>query len=258
MLLLPGQQAADVFEKLVGALRAIALPRHQRLDDFIELTQLFGIRAARRNGQLDGVAPFLKELLLNGFFELLVCGIVKLLAVPIRHGHLAKNLIAKAVLAMLWHLDFFLNRAQEFLVGWDFFARDGIDELRLIQIGLDIVQVIVEQRQRFLFEGDKEGFLYISPGNLVVLPPRLGNQSGIALAIGFCELALLLNAVLERPEHINRVDAARVRLDQRGGNAVENKARRNPIHALAFGLLLNLFDVFLTEAINVVAIVELE
>src|SRR6516165_1442966 len=135
ILLLPGQQAADVFEKLVGALRAIALARHQRLDDLVELPQVVGIRAARRNGQLDGVAPFLKELLLNGFFELPVGGVVELLAVPIRHGHLAKNLIAKAVLAMLWHLDLFLNRAQEFLVGWDSFARDLIVVLGLIEIG---------------------------------------------------------------------------------------------------------------------------
>jgi len=78
------------------------------------------------------------------------------------------------------------------------------------------------------------------------------------LAIGFFELTLLLNAVLERPQHIDRVDAARIRLDQRGGHPVDNKARRNPIHALAFGLLLDLFDVLLTEAIDVFAIVEFE
>src|SRR5215475_5457771 len=139
ILLLPCQQAADVFEEFVGAVRAIALPRHQRLDDFVELAELFGIRAARRNGQLDRVTPFLKELLLNSLFELLVCGVVKLPTVSVRHGHFAENLGAKAVLAVLRHLDLFLNRAQEFLVEWYFFARDRIDQLRLIQICLDIV-----------------------------------------------------------------------------------------------------------------------
>src|SRR6266702_404328 len=147
ILLLPCQQATDIFEELIGAVRAIALSRHQRLDDFVELTQWFGIRATRRNGQLDGVAPLLKELLLNGLFELLVCRVVELLTVSVRHRHLAENLVAKAVLAMLGYLDLFLNRAQEFFVGWDFFARNWIDQLRLIQVCLDIVQVIVEQRQ---------------------------------------------------------------------------------------------------------------
>src|SRR5438132_3772481 len=258
ILLLPCQQAADVLEELIGAVRAIALPRHQRLDDFVELTQLFGIRAARRNGQLDGVAPLLKELLLNGLFELLVRGVVERLTMAIRHGHFAENLVAKAVLAMLGHLHLFLNGAQKFFVRWYFFARDRIDELRLIQVGLDIIQVIVEQRQRFLFKGDKERFLHIGPGNLVILPPGIGNQIGIALTIGFFELALLLNAVLERPQHIDRVDATRVRLDQRGGHPVDNKARRNPIHALTFGLLLDLLDVLLAEAIDVFAIIEFE
>src|SRR5215475_5625455 len=238
ILLLPCQQAADVFEEFVGAVSAIALPRHQRLDDFVELTQLFGLRAARRNGQLDRVTPLLKELLLNGLFELLVRGVVERLTVSVRHRYLAENLIAKAVLAMLRHLDLFLNGAQEFFVGWDFFTRDWIDQLRLIQVCLDIVQVIVKQRQRFLFKGDKERFLHISTGNLIVLPPRIGNQIGIALAIGFFELTLLFNAVLERPQHIDRVDAMRVRLDERGGNPVDDKARRNPIHTLTLGLLL--------------------
>src|SRR5215475_14833706 len=122
ILLLPCQQAADVFEEFVGAVRAIALPRHQRLDDFVELTELFGIRAARRDGQFDGVAPFLKELLLNSLFKLLVCGVVELLTMTVRHGYLAENFLAKAVLAMLGHLDLFFNGAQEFFVGWDLFA----------------------------------------------------------------------------------------------------------------------------------------
>src|SRR5215475_7249120 len=258
ILFLPCQQAADVFEEFIGALRAIALPRHQRLDDFVELAELFGIRAARRNGQLDRVTSFLKELLLNGLFELLVRGVVKLLTVPVRHRYLAKDLVAKAVLAMLRHLDLFLNRAQEFLIGWYFFARDRIDQLRLIQVCLDIVQVIVKQRQRFLFKGDKERFLHIGTGNLVILPACIGNEISIALAIGFFELALLLNTVFERPQHIDRVDATCIRLDQRGGNPVNNKARRNPIHTLTLGLLLNLLDVLLTEAIDVFIIIEFE
>src|SRR5215831_1266466 len=123
ILLLPRQQAADVLEELVGALGAIALARHQRLNDLVELPQLFGIWAARRNGQLDGVAPLLKELLLNGLFELVVCGVVEPLAAPVRHRHLAEDLVAKAVLAVLGHLDLFLDGAHELLVGRHLFAR---------------------------------------------------------------------------------------------------------------------------------------
>src|SRR6266516_5689112 len=55
ILLLPRQQAADVLEELVGAVRAIALARHQRLNDLVELPQLLGLRAARRDGQLNRV-----------------------------------------------------------------------------------------------------------------------------------------------------------------------------------------------------------
>src|SRR5215475_15452984 len=139
ILFLPCQQAADVFEEFIGALRAIALPRHQRLDDFVELAELFGIRAARRNGQLDRVTPLLKELLLNGLFELLVRGVVELLTVSVRHSHFAENLVAKAVFAMLGYLDLFFNGAQEFFVGWYLFARDRIDELRLIQVRFHII-----------------------------------------------------------------------------------------------------------------------
>src|SRR5262249_829754 len=213
ILLLPRQQAADVLEELVGALGAIAPAGHQDLDDLVELAELFGIWAARCDGQLDGVAPFLKELLLNGLFELVVRGVVERLAAPVSHRHLAEDLVAEAVLAVLGHLDLFLNRAHELLVGWYFFARDRVEELRLVQVRLDVVQIVVEQRQRLLFEGDKERFLHVGPGDLVILPSRLGDQVGVALAIGFFELALLFNAVLERPQHINRVDATRVRLD---------------------------------------------
>ena len=133
-----------------------------------------------------------------------------------------------------------------------------IGELGLIEIGLDIIQVVVEQGQGFFFKGDKEGFLHIGAGNFVVFPPRIGNQVGIALAVGFFELALLLDALFDGPQHINGIDAAGVGLDQRGRDAVDDKARRNPVHALALGLLLDQLDVFLPEAFDVFAIVELQ
>src|SRR5207237_4614703 len=100
------------------------------------------------------------------------------------------------------------------------------------------------------FKGDKERFLYIRTRDLVVLAPCIGDQVGIALAVSLFELALLLDPVFEGPQHVDRVDAARVRPDQRRGDAVNNKARRNAIHALTFGLLLDLLDVFLPEAFD--------
>src|SRR5712692_6019474 len=188
ILLLPRQQATDVFEEFVSTLRTIVLPCHQRFDHLVELAELLHIRTARRNGQLDRVASLLKELFLNGLFELFVHRVVELLAAPVRHSHLAEDLVAEALFAVLGHLYLLFNGAHERFVGWHFFPGDGIEELVLTEVGLHIIQVIVHQGESFLFEGDKERLLHIGAGNLIVFSPRLGNQIGIALPVGFFEL----------------------------------------------------------------------
>ena len=45
-LFLPRQQAADIFQQLVGTFGAIAFTCHQRVNDLIELAQLLGVRTA--------------------------------------------------------------------------------------------------------------------------------------------------------------------------------------------------------------------
>ena len=57
-------------------------------------------------------------------------------------------------------------------------------------------------------------------------------------------------------QDIDGIDAARVRLDQGGGDAVDDEARRNAVHALALRLLLNEFEIFLAKAFDIFPIVQ--
>ena len=80
----------------------------------------------------------------------------------------------------------------------------------------------------------------------------------IALAVGFFELGIGVNAVFEGAQYINRIDAPRIRPDERGRDAVDDEARRRAVHALALGLLPNEFQVFLPKPLRIFAVVELQ
>src|SRR2546428_11762634 len=99
-------------------------------------------------------------------------GVVERLAAPMGYRHLAEDLITKAVLAVLWHLHFLLDRAQQLFVRRYLLTRDGISEFGLIKIGLDIVQVVIDQRPGLLLERDKKRFLHVGTGDLVILLAR--------------------------------------------------------------------------------------
>ena len=89
-----------------------------------------------------------------------------------------------------------LERAHELFIRRHFFAGNGISEFGVIQVGLDVIQIVVDQGRRLLVEGDKKRFLHVVAGDFVVLPARLSNELLIALTVYLFELALALHAHL--------------------------------------------------------------
>src|SRR5262245_24102737 len=185
-------------------------------------------------------------------------GVIEGLTAPMGHRHLAENLITEALLAVLRYLYLLLQRAHELFVWWHFFPRNWVGQFSMVQVRLDIVQIVVDERRRLLLEGDKKGFLHVVAGNLIVLPTSLSDQLAVAFAVRLVELAVALDPVFESTQHIDGIDAARVRLDQGGRDAIDNEAWRHAVHALALRLLLNEFQVLLTEAFDIFPIVEFE
>ncbi len=68
---------------------------------------------------------------------------------------------------------------------------------------------------------------------------------------------MVINAILDGPQDIDRGDGAGFRLDQRRRDAVDDKPGRDAVHALALGLFLDHFDIFLAKALDLFAIVQL-
>src|SRR5690606_26622938 len=173
---LPVEQRADVLQQLVGADRAIALLPDQPIDHVVDAAELVGIRSLGRRGDLDHVAQVGEQLLLDGLLQALVRLVVERLPAAGQRRDADQDLLTELALAVLRDADLLLDRAHEPLVRLHLLLSDGVDHLGLVAVGLDVVEVVVEEGASRFLEGVDECLLHLALGHLVVLAAGLSDQ----------------------------------------------------------------------------------
>src|ERR1700756_1719300 len=159
--LLLGEQRRDVAERLLGAVLVVAVFGDQALLHDRDLLTRVLVRARGRGHQPQHVAALLEQVLLDRLAHPRVARELELLARLEGHHGLADHFLTEGQLARIRHLDLLLDRAQEALVRGAALAGDGIGDLAVIERGLDLVEVLLEQLLRLLLEGGEHGAVHV-------------------------------------------------------------------------------------------------
>ena len=115
-------------------------------------------------------------------------------------------------------------RAHQPLIRVDIVAGDRVLDLGAVAEGIHVVQVVVQQGLGRLFVGVDEGALDLFLGQLVVVFAGLVDEAEQA-AVLFLVAGVLLEAVAQGAQDIDRRDVALAALDQRRRDAVDDEAR---------------------------------
>src|SRR5205807_2233850 len=149
-----------------------------------------------------------------------------------------ENLLAEGLLGVFRDANLLFDRAHQLLVRLHLFIGNGVAQLGFIAIGFDVVQVVVQQGTSRLLVGVNEGALYLFSCHVIVFFTRFADEVQVVLALFTCDAGMLIESIAQRTQRINGIDAGGILLDQRIGEAIDNIARRDTIHALAYRFFL--------------------
>ena len=118
-----------------------------------------------------------------------------------------ENLLAKSVLGVIGDAYLFFNGSHQLFVRVHLLFGDGVFDALLVAVGFDVVQVVIAHSPRHLFKGIDEGALHLYLRKFVVLLARSRNQIQVAVALVRANACVLLEAVFDCAERVNRIDA---------------------------------------------------
>src|SRR5258708_6595912 len=159
--LLLREQRGDVTQRFLGAVLVVAVFADEALLHHRDLLAGFVVRARRRSHQPQHVAPLLEQVLLDGLAHARVARELELLAGLERHHGLAHHFLAERQLAGVRYLDLLLDRAQETLIGRARLAGDRVGDLAVIERGLHLIEILLEQLLRLRLEGSEHRAVHV-------------------------------------------------------------------------------------------------
>src|SRR5215831_5262418 len=151
--LLLREQCGYVAQGLLGAVLVVPVLGDETLLHHGDLLPGVLIGPGGRGHEPQHVAALLEQVLLDRLAHARMARELEFLALLEGHHGLAHHFLAEGELARIRHLDLLLDRAQEALVRRTALPRDGVGDLAMIERGLDLVQVLLEQLLRLLLEG---------------------------------------------------------------------------------------------------------
>src|SRR5581483_10478991 len=144
-----------VLEHHVHAARAVAVVE-QGLDHGVVFFRLLLVAHARFGNDPAQIAHRGDELFLDRFLQRLVTAVVDLFAAPVGCPEIGDHLLAKAVGRRADDRDLLLDGLHKALVGRQLFLGVAVLDLALVDVGLGVIEVVLEQRLGLLLIGIDE------------------------------------------------------------------------------------------------------
>src|SRR5262249_410184 len=202
------------------------------------------------------------QLLLDGLLQRLVGAIGDTFAAPARSPEVRDDFLAEPLGRGADDGDLLLDGLEESLVGLQLLLRVTVLDLRLVDEGLRVVEVVLEQRLRLLLVGVDECLRALLLENLeILLVQDVLEELEILLAVVVGQVGFLDHAD-QRLADVDRIDA--VSFDvvrQRVVERLHDEAGRDAVHALALRVVAQLLGVELLSLAlldDLLAVVELE
>src|SRR5688572_1281526 len=257
--LLLRQQCGHVVERFLRAVLVVAIFLDEALLHRRDLVLGLVVGPRLRRHEPQYVAALLEQVLLDGLVQARVIVERELLAGLERDHRLAHHFLPERQLAGLGDLDLLLDRAQEPLVGRARIARDRILDLALVERGLDLVEVLLEQLLRFLLERREQRAVHVllDPAVVEVLAGEHEELDPLLLAARV-HARVRLDGVLEREQHVHARQALHVVARDRVADRVDDEARAHARQTFVGRLGADARHVGGREALDVLVGVELE
>src|SRR5579862_967537 len=116
-------------------------------------------------------------------------------------------------------------------------AGDRVGHLTVIEGGLDLVQVLLQELLRFGLEGGKHGAVHVFLHPAVVELLARGHQViDPALLLLRVHARIVLDRILQCQQQLHAGEAVGVAAGDGIGDGVDDEARADPVHALIGGL----------------------
>src|SRR5690606_32071142 len=161
LVLLLREERRDVAQRLFRTVFVVTVFGRQSFLNRGYLSARLVIRPRRRRDQPQHVATLLEQVLFDGFAHARMAVERELLADLVGHHGLAHDFLAESELAGFGDLDLLLHRAQEPLVRRPRFAGDRVGDFAVVERGLDLVEILVEQLLRLVLERGEQGAVHV-------------------------------------------------------------------------------------------------